>query len=737
MTNRMLVASEFEGPGDRESVFWIAATRAPAKRPEIGLRLYPDVVRVPRLLHVLHVAAKQQRRYRLSPHRLQRRGSSEVEDCSGEEAIDAASRERGDSETPEGQPAAQPASEEDERRLDKVESLAFEACRSLLEASLRQKNAAAHEQAGRLWAAESAEAASAHEAGEAGLLSLQVQMKREEAIRRLYSETFVVACRESMAQMRERLIRTLIETRELGPVRRRTLREVVDFLMTQGDFQEALQLLEGSRRDFDEFPRDLEANTVSLCVQYASLGATCALLSLGSDSPAVLPSLLRWTNLLDSTVSLAVQRQRACSGSPQPASTPPRAAGEGMGGARDGAAHGAFEVTSRRTRGRQFDGDRSSSDGRGGEETESDRGSFAADVVGPLAVYAAIVNVVKGVYRLRSGDFRAAAEALRRVSARLYSRAFDAALAEDEPFSNGGLQTEFAASGETVDRAEKTFSNAFSVETEGRGGLTEPGGESVEAFGAKTPSRSASVLGVCTPEDVALYTMLCCLASYSRDQLQEQLSEAAPLRSLLALNPVALRAALSFSLSEFEKALNIIQDLKEALECDLLLGEEATGRLIQEIRRNAVRQFACAYRSLTLSTLREAFPREVASTLREDIVTLIERRGLPFRYDRKRDVLWRNERHGIADAVEEAKQRVEDLSHSCQRLCLNVSVADVFGASADYASLSDSRALSRRVEDAERGREDPRPCGRGSGVGPSRPGIRVTQRRTRGRHSGC
>nr|CEL74043.1 TPA: hypothetical protein BN1205_048890 [Toxoplasma gondii VEG] len=714
MAAQLLSMSEIEGPEENENTFWVAATIPPPKSLVEAFANYPDVVRVPRLLHFLRVAVKQQRRRQQKLHELRRKASGpsegQTETEAGWEGQRRTAEEHGEGET-----------EKVARHPDELETLIFQGCCLLLEASQRQRNAEAHAEARRLWEehrvlcfAESVETL------DATALSPHRPQEREEEIRKLYSESFVNECSGSMPEMRERLLRSVLQARstQLEPMRRRTLMEVADFLMTQGEFLEVLQ--------------------------YVNLGAACALLSLESNAFSVVrPCLARWTNLLDLTVGVDIHRHRARYDSEMgprslyssaSSASSSRASVDGPAGTRgSGQLHSVSERPTESIG--EPDYREEATFGRLRDENGQEQRAEVRGSKGPLAAFSAVSDVVKGLERLRSGDICAAADALRKVNAGVYGRAFDAAVTQSEVSANGLLFSNVAPKlqeeSDKVGMASTDF-RCFS-EAENQPGSVEAGAGSFSAAASPSFTRTRSIFGVCTPEDVALYAMLCCLAVYNRDELKEQLAEDAPLRNVLEPSPVALRAAILFALSDFEQAFKVVCDMMPAFERDLLLGEECTAQLFREIRRNAVLQFTTAYSSLTLSTLLEAFPQVSAATIREDIVALIERRMLPFRYDGVNDILWRNEPDGIHAVVLEAKRTAADLTHTCQRLCLNVSVEEVFGTALHSACRDDS-PFAKRNTVGDRAREGRRSRGKEAGCGTAGPGTTVAQRRTRGRH---
>nr|CEL66574.1 TPA: hypothetical protein BN1204_023850 [Neospora caninum Liverpool] len=729
---RLLCVPDSDGPEEKENAFWAAATVPSAKSVAEAFADYPDVVCIPRLLHFVRVAVKQQRRHQSQELRRSasnpREGQPETE--AGEDRQRIAAEEQGGTEP-----------QQRARQLDELEALIFQGCCLLLEASQRQRNAAAHAQARRLWDEHRVLCAAESTGTLNDKRSLphrdRAREERDEEIRKLYNAAFVNECGDGMPDMRERLVRAMQQahTTHLGPVRRRTLMEVADFLMAQGDFLEVLQVLEGGRLDFDEYPNDIE---------YANLGATCALLSLESTAFSVLrPCLTRWTNLLDLTVGANVPGHHArCdpdagprSSSSASSASSSRASIDGPAGPSESGEHHSVSQRSGESRGEPGygEGARSGHLVRGGvwnAVRAEPRGT-----IGPLAPYRAVSDVVKGLERLRSGDICAAADALRNVNARVYARAFDAVATQSAISVNGGLPLQASPTLQEGSHKVATAAADFHSFSEAGRGMAETGAGSFAAAAGPALKRTGSILGVCTPEDVAMYAMLCCLAVNTREELKEQLAEDAPLRKVLEPSPVALQAAVLFSLSDFEQAFKVICDMTPAFERDLLLGEECTAHLLREIRRNAVLEFTTAYSSLTLSTLLEAFPQHSAAALREDVVAVIESRTLPFRYDGVNDILWRNEPDGIEAVVEEARRTAADLTHTCQRLCLNVSVEEVFGTGLHSAYRDDS-PVSKRSIVGDRGREGRRFRGNGAG-GTFRQGTTVTQRRTRGRHGGA
>ncbi|CBZ52596.1 conserved hypothetical protein [Neospora caninum Liverpool] len=537
---RLLCVPDSDGPEEKENAFWAAATVPSAKSVAEAFADYPDVVCIPRLLHFVRVAVKQQRRHQSQELRRSasnpREGQPETE--AGEDRQRIAAEEQGGTEP-----------QQRARQLDELEALIFQGCCLLLEASQRQRNAAAHAQARRLWDEHRVLCAAESTGTLNDKRSLphrdRAREERDEEIRKLYNAAFVNECGDGMPDMRERLVR------------------------------EVLQVLEGGRLDFDEYPNDIEASSASSS----------------------------------------------------------RASIDGPAGPSESGEHHSVSQRSGESRGEPGygEGARSGHLVRGGvwnAVRAEPRGT-----IGPLAPYRAVSDVVKGLERLRSGDICAAADALRNVNARVYARAFDAVATQSAISVNGGLPLQASPTLQEGSHKVATAAADFHSFSEAGRGMAETGAGSFAAAAGPALKRTGSILGVCTPEDVAMYAMLCCLAVNTREELKEQLAEDAPLRKVLEPSPVALQAAVLFSLSDFEQAFKVICDMTPAFERDLLLGEECTAHLLREIRRNAVLEFTTAYSSLTLSTLLEAFPQHSAAALREDVVAVIESRTLPFRYD--------------------------------------------------------------------------------------------------------
>ncbi|PHJ22594.1 hypothetical protein CSUI_003556 [Cystoisospora suis] len=633
---------------------------------------YHDIARVPRLLHFLRTASKQagQIHQQLEDGHLRRREREDDEKLT-----------------------------KIEEELTNLETLVFEGCMLLLKASEHVGNAAAYEEAAHIWKSQLSflQGAELLRSQKEAQSRSEERKRREEAFRSLFDEGFLNACKTQLPAMREQVFEALRLPRNArrGPARRQALRELGDFFLSQGDFTKVLQILNTTRRDFDEAPLHLE---------YSNVGAMCALLCVASQPPTVAQGLLsHWASVLESNVTAALDQNdtlfaqvpsEATPGNSKLAGSPP---GE-----------------MRRPRGADGDHRRRAllALGRPLPFSETDGSPLSRfPSAASLTSYAAVCLVVLGLERLRAGAYASAADTFMCLRAEAYVSAFESG--EDGalcgPLASGGSGPSPASSRHSRDPARDSHASEDFSRYRMIGVL----------------KKNASILGACTPADVAKYSMVCCLASCTARQVAEQLKEGSSLRSLLDFNLVALHAGLAFSACEFARAFELVTSMQADWERDLLLGEENTARLLLEIRRNIMVEYTVAFQSLRLRTVVDIFPNQEAATVRENMIALVERGAVPFRFDFQSDVLNREEtRNDIHARVKEGTHAVQELVQVCQCLCLNISVSEAFGGVNDLLLCPASSGLSKRTGGATR----PSVCVRASAGS-----THVSGRRTRGR----
>jgi len=152
------------------------------------------------------------------------------------------------------------------------------------------------------------------------------------------------------------------------------------------------------------------------------------------------------------------------------------------------------------------------------------------------------------------------------------------------------------------------------------------------------PELGSQFSDVVSAQDLALYTGLCALASFDRQELKKKVLDNQPFKNYLDLVP-DVRALLSdFHASRYNTCLDQLAKLKPYLELDLFFAPHVT-QLYEKIRSKALIQYFSPYSSVNLNTMADAFKTTVP-LLEKELSRLIMEGLISARIDSHSKVLY-------------------------------------------------------------------------------------------------
>ncbi|MBW0502470.1 hypothetical protein O181_042185 [Austropuccinia psidii MF-1] len=153
-----------------------------------------------------------------------------------------------------------------------------------------------------------------------------------------------------------------------------------------------------------------------------------------------------------------------------------------------------------------------------------------------------------------------------------------------------------------------------------------------------SPNRTMEVLA--TPNDIAVYTTLCSLASFDRQQLKERVIENAEFRSILDTEPQLRNILNMFRENQFKVVLQYLHDSLPVYRTDIYIADQID-RLISIIQERAIMQYFAPFSSARLSKASEIFGWSIES-LQDHLADLIQKRTLSAKLDLDDGVLITN-----------------------------------------------------------------------------------------------
>ena len=153
-------------------------------------------------------------------------------------------------------------------------------------------------------------------------------------------------------------------------------------------------------------------------------------------------------------------------------------------------------------------------------------------------------------------------------------------------------------------------------------------------------------------QDVAIYGVLCALASFTRAELQEHVIQPPSFRAVLENCPKARELVLDFFSSKYASCLSHMEEMKPDLTLDIYLHTHID-ELYKQIRSKALIQYSSPYHSIDMHRMASAFNTDI-SDLEEELATLIMQGAIEARIDSSSKILHArrvNDRHSTFEAA--------------------------------------------------------------------------------------
>lgn len=163
--------------------------------------------------------------------------------------------------------------------------------------------------------------------------------------------------------------------------------------------------------------------------------------------------------------------------------------------------------------------------------------------------------------------------------------------------------------------------------------------EAATNFFSTKDGHLANVLSdVIAPQDVAVYGILCALATMNRDELRKQMEQLSKnwIKGLTSV-PAIWDIVDCFINCKYAQGLEALERIRPSFDLDIYLAKHI-GPLCEQIRHSAIIQFFTPFRSLRLSSMAEVF-RVTPEVLQKELAELIRKKRLEARIDTHQQVL--------------------------------------------------------------------------------------------------
>lgn len=173
-----------------------------------------------------------------------------------------------------------------------------------------------------------------------------------------------------------------------------------------------------------------------------------------------------------------------------------------------------------------------------------------------------------------------------------------------------------------------------------------------------------------SPGDIAMYAVLCGLATFDRAAVKRQLVENSSLRSLWENEPHLKPILHAFFTSEYATALHLLEKHNPRHLFDIHLSQHVPA-LLTSIQDNAVTSFTKPFSSVSLDKMASSFAWTQDET-RAHVIRLIQNGTLKARIDTKRGVLKANQPDVRRQLFENAMQVGDQLEETSRKVQLRI-----------------------------------------------------------------
>eukprot|EP00929_Paragymnodinium_shiwhaense_P113027 TRINITY_DN81292_c0_g1_i1.p1 TRINITY_DN81292_c0_g1~~TRINITY_DN81292_c0_g1_i1.p1 ORF type:complete len:458 (+),score=86.86 TRINITY_DN81292_c0_g1_i1:107-1375(+) len=188
----------------------------------------------------------------------------------------------------------------------------------------------------------------------------------------------------------------------------------------------------------------------------------------------------------------------------------------------------------------------------------------------------------------------------------------------------------------------------------------------------KPQDLGAEFADVLSAQDVAVYGVLCALASLDRNQVQTKLLGSANFRECLDTLPQLRDLATDFCSCRYAACLASLGKLREALELDVHLHGHVED-LCQQIRSKGVVQYFAPFLSVSLHSMAEAFNTDVDG-IQAEVAQLVSKGQLDAKIDSHKKILHVRHSNQRKATYQNALRVSQDFLDTTQALILRMNL---------------------------------------------------------------
>jgi len=183
---------------------------------------------------------------------------------------------------------------------------------------------------------------------------------------------------------------------------------------------------------------------------------------------------------------------------------------------------------------------------------------------------------------------------------------------------------------------------------------------------------SSSIFGdILSTQDVALYGVLCALASLERGEVQSKLLDSS-FRECLDLVPHIQDLTLDFCNCKYAACLSALEKLKESLFLDVHLHSQVND-ICRQIRSKGMVQYFAPFLSVSLHSMAEAFNTNVEG-IQAEVAQLVIKRQLDAKIDSHKKVLHVRHANQRRQTYQNALRVSQDFCDTSQALVLRMNL---------------------------------------------------------------
>ncbi|CAK0837326.1 unnamed protein product [Prorocentrum cordatum] len=173
-------------------------------------------------------------------------------------------------------------------------------------------------------------------------------------------------------------------------------------------------------------------------------------------------------------------------------------------------------------------------------------------------------------------------------------------------------------------------------------------------------------------QDIALYGVLCALASLDRNEVQSKLLDSASFQECLDLAPSIRDVALDFCNCRYAACLTSLERLKEGLLLDVHLHGQVADLCLQ-IRSRGIVQYFAPFISVSLHSMAEAFNTDVDG-MQSEVASLVGKRQLDAKIDSHKKILHVRHANQRTATYKSAMRVSQEFANSTQALVLRMNL---------------------------------------------------------------